>query len=279
MATLRLPWPTCLERAARVPEPDVAALRAVLASAPSAPAPPPHAAAQLTQWRVPRALPDGSCSARPGDLSDFDALRRVYGASAPAAGAAEVRALRRLAALDALVRELQRRTSADWLGVYRVVPSPPAAQPADAGERCLVKEAYAGAPSRPFFPLTAAFAAHSSNATVARRAEAALIADTRALGGEEPYYVCDGKVRAELCAPIVGGADGATVIGIIDAEAFAPGHFSAGVEGAARADLVLLACRLLAECDLLRGMLEEEQEEEQEKEQEGAPAAALAATA
>lgn len=202
-------------------------------------------AAALHGWLVPRRAPGAegeSCSSRPGDLEPYDALTWRYGA--PTEVALDAPPLVRLARLSAALHVLAAATSADWLGVYRIVSSPTDARPSAAGERCLVKEAYLGAPSRPFFPLTAAFAAHSNNSSVALRGEAALIDDTQVLGEDDAYYICDGRVRSELCAPIFDAAG--VVIGIIDAEAFEPGFFNE-----ARVDAVLLACAVLGETNLL----------------------------
>jgi hypothetical protein len=73
--------------------------------------------------------------------------------------------------------------------------------------------------------------------------------DVRALPRDAPYYVCDGKVRAEACVPIVD-AHGA-VVGLLDAEAFAPGAFAAP----AMLGAVLGAAAALGAADLLRGPL------------------------
>ena len=195
----------------------------------------------LTSWPVPREVDGGACSSRPGDTVPFDALRGEYGEAAPAVDARAPR-VRRLARLAALMRALAASTGADWLGVYRVVAR-------GGGATALQKEAYVGSPSRAFFPLTAAFAAHSNNSAVTLSCCARLIDDAHALGDDDAYYVCDARVRSELCAPIVSASG--DVIGIIDAEAFNAGHFS----DPARAAAVLLACELLGECDLLRALL------------------------
>ena len=194
----------------------------------------------LTCWPVPRETDGGACSSRPGDTVPFDALLGEYGEAAPVVDAGAPR-VRRLARLSALMRALVASTGADWLGVYRVVPR--------GGGTALQKEAYTGAPSRAFFPLTADFAAHSNNSAVALSGCARLIGDAHALGDDDAYYVCDARVRSELCAPIVSAAG--VVIGIIDAESFSADHFA----DSARAAAVLLACELLGECDLLRELL------------------------
>lgn len=163
-------------------------------------------AEKLTVWRIPKITPEGTCS-RPGDLEPepFSLLASVYArcadssaAGGSGSGLASFSAdsvIARAAVLHEVVRLIEEATGADWVGVYRAIESPPAAAPRSAGERCLVKEAYRGAPSRPFFPLTPEFAAHSNNSTVAMTAQAILLPDTRKLGDEDPYYVCDAKVR------------------------------------------------------------------------------------
>jgi hypothetical protein len=193
----------------------------------------------LVGWPVPREVSGGACSSRPGDTVPFDALRGEYGQAAADVDVSSAR-VRRLARLAALMRALQAKTSADWLGVYRVVRRD--------GGAALQKEAYVGAPSRAFFPLTVDFAAHSNNSAVALSGCARLIDDAHSLGDDDAYYVCDARVRAELCAPIFSA--GGEVIGIVDAEAFAPAHFDA-----ARTSAVLLACEQLGACDLLRELL------------------------
>jgi L-methionine (R)-S-oxide reductase len=99
--------------------------------------------------------------------------------------------------------------------------------------RHLVKLAYVGRPSRAIFPLTPVFHEISNNAWVAMEARPRLIQDVRTYDG--PYYTCDGDVQSELCVPIL--ADDGEVLGIIDAESFAPGHFTAQ-----RAADILAAC-------------------------------------
>jgi putative methionine-R-sulfoxide reductase with GAF domain len=199
---------------------------------------------------------DGTCS-RPDDLEPepFDVLAHTVGVKSPE-DAGYFAAVRRLAVLKSIVESLAKYTASDWLGVYRVIESPSAARPTSVGEQCLVKESYVGAPSRPFFPLTPAFAELSNNSTVALTGSAILLPDTRKLGAEEPYYVCDGKVRSELCAPITCPSTG-KVIGIIDAESFAPQHYSGSAEGDARTNAILLACQRLGEAGLLVDMLTE----------------------
>lgn len=209
-------------------------------------------AVALCRWRVPKVSPEGTCS-RPDDLmpEPFDLLHAIYGKKLDETPLDDL-LLRRIAVLKVIVMELVEATGADWVGVYRLIKEHPAAP----SPRCLVKEAYHGAPSRPFFPLTAEFAAHSNNSNVAMKKEACIIEDTRSLDPDEPYYICDGKVRSELCAPIVDPASG-ECIGIIDAESFKPKHFGAFFaaesgddEATMRTAAVLLACQKLGEAKL-----------------------------
>lgn len=209
MSSVRLSATECSERAAKakVPFPELnASFVSSHASVDAA------TAEKFTVWRIPKITPEGTCS-RPGDLDPepFNLLASVYARSAdssaaggsgsglasPSASADSVVA--RAAVLHEVVRLIEEATGADWVGVYRTIESPPAAAPRTAGERCLVKEAYRGAPSRPFFPLTPEFAAHSNNSTVAMTAQAILLPDTRKLGDEDPYYVCDAKVSRGSC--------------------------------------------------------------------------------
>lgn len=198
MASIKLAQKDCIERASRsaisFPELDASFVSTYAADVSA------ERARELTVWRIPKITAEGTCS-RPGDLhpEPFDLLAAVYsrrGESAAAVSSAsgEEPVVARAAVLHEVVRRIEEATGADWVGVYRVIESPPAALPHSAGERCLVKEAYRGAPSRPFFPLTPEFAAHSNNSTVAMTAQAILLPDTHKLGDEDPYYVCDAKV-------------------------------------------------------------------------------------
>lgn len=176
--------------------------------------------AALVRYRVPRVTEDGTCS-NPKDLLPvpFDLLSSIYDKSLDDDSSDTRAILKRQWVLSSFVKELAQRTTADWVGVYRRVPSPQV-----PGQLALCKEAYVGAPSRPLFPLTEDFAENSNNSTVGLSGKAILISDTRKLDDDTPYYVCDGSVRAEFCVPIFG--PGNDVIGIIDAEAFKPGHFT-----------------------------------------------------
>ena len=161
----------------------------------------PEEAESLTSWRVPNLSADGSCASGKGGLAPhpFDVCSVL--------GPRDTPLLRRLWALREAMRAVSTVTGAQWAGVYRVLsPAPPVSLPTYPADAVLMKEAYVGAPSRPFFPLTPAFAEASNNATVGLSGCAILIDDTRRLDGATPYYVCDGAVRAELCAPIFGRA-------------------------------------------------------------------------
>lgn len=167
--------------------------------------------AALYTYRVPELGEDGSCSivealaAQPYDLGE------TLGGRSRANS-------RKLWLLQQLLAEVNGRLGADWLGVYQRLPRP-------EGE-ALVKLAYLGLPSRAEFPLTKAFAAKSNNTCVGLSGKGLVIQDVQAhahAGGS--YYVCDPKVKSEVCLPVYG-EDGKP-IGIIDAEAAATDFFDA----------------------------------------------------
>jgi L-methionine (R)-S-oxide reductase len=211
------------------------------------------AAVAMTRWRIPKVSPEGTCS-RPDDLmpEPFDLLATMFSEKVEELPL-DAPVLKRLTVLQGFVAEMVRVTGADWVGIYRTVED----HPATPSKRCLVKESYYGAPSRPFFPLTEEFASHSNNSTVGLTGNACIISDTRELSDDEPYYICDGKVRSELCAPIINSKG--QVIGIIDAESFKPRHFGVDESGDAeafkRTAAVLLACQKLGEADLFVDMI------------------------
>ena len=166
---------------------------------------------------VPELGEGGACSLF-GQLAEqpYD-LRPILGGQNPANDAL-------LADLNAAVAFLSEQNGVDWLGIYRVAVNPD-------GEQVLVKLAYRGAPSRAEFPLTAAFAQVSNNATVGRSGHGRLINSVPAyVAGGGEYYTCDPQVAAELCIPVYH-PDG-TVLGIIDAEAFQENFFDARQLGA-----------------------------------------------
>lgn len=176
----------------------------------------------LWTYPVPAERLDGTCGSGEDLAAMPHNLGSALGVEAAAAGDWEAvkghRESRRLATLREVCERLAESTGGtDWVGVYRVVPH------GRAGQTALMKEAYRGEPSRAFFPLTASFAKGSNNSTVAMERVVTVIHDTAA-GDDGPYYVCDGKVRSEFCAPIVAGSG--EVIGIIDAEAWRPNHFT-----------------------------------------------------
>lgn len=223
-------------------------LAALCASAKSEVSSLPHATLSgLVRYRVPMPAEDGMCAS--GRLHDdpFDLLKEIHG-SPPSGSPRECAILARQWVLAEAVAALTAACGAEWVGIYRSVPTP--GDGGSGGEgRSLVKEAYLGAPSRALFPLTPAFAAGSNNSSVGLTGDAVLIHDTRTLSDDSPYYTCDAKVRSELCVPISARGE---VIGIIDVESFTPSHFTP-----ARVDAVLAAAAALGEWELGVRMLQE----------------------
>ena len=180
--------------------------------------------AALFSYRIPRVTADDETCSRGLNPEPFDLHRALTGMSF-SLSAVDAAHATRLSKLGTVIRHVARCTGAEWAGIYRVVPSDAAVYPVLEGSvTTLLKEAYVGAPSRPYFPLTATFAAKSNNSTVGMSGDAVVIQDTRRLGDETPYYSCDGSVRSELCAPL--RAPDGRIIGIMDVEAFAPGFFT-----------------------------------------------------
>ena len=208
--------------------------------------------ASLRAWKFPEPPKiAGACSRKTADEM-FDALGAAR-ASVP--GLSEEAALSRLRALRAVCALVAEKTNAHWCGIYQVV-QPSAGTDlgpfgGDNGAPNLLKLAYIGAPSRPYFPLTAAFAAGSNNSTVAMSGRAIVYHDILTLPTDSPYYTCDARVRSEACVPIFGPAGSDEVIGIMDVEAFEPDVF----RPAEALGLVLAACAQLSNADLLRGPL------------------------
>jgi L-methionine (R)-S-oxide reductase len=201
--------------------------------------------AALFLYRIPLRTGDEGC-ARAGALEaePFD-LHRAITRRAFDAADADMSLAARLFKLRTVVSHVASSTGAQWAGVYRVVPSDSKAYPdLDGSEYTLLKEAYIGAPSRPFFPLTTHFASKSNNSTVGLTGDAVLIHDTRKLSADTPYYSCDGHVRSELCAPIVDPGSG-SIMGIMDVEAFSPNFFTPE-----RVACVLGSCAQLASVGL-----------------------------
>lgn len=208
----------------------------------------------LRAWPIPMLSADGGCSLGKTSPEPFHLLEELAalsaGESASAANVVEGQQfrLRRLWVLKRVCEALANVTGAEWVGVYQVVP--PSSRYESAGGSSaahnLLKLAYVGAPSRPLFPLTAEFAETSNNSAVALSGNACIIHDVRRLPRDAPYYVCDGKVRSEACVPICDASG--SVIGLIDAESFAPEAFAP----AALLGAVLGAASALGAADLCR---------------------------
>ncbi|KJE95483.1 hypothetical protein CAOG_005932 [Capsaspora owczarzaki ATCC 30864] len=167
----------------------------------------------LYSYRTPKLGPNGTCSISK-DLEEkpFDLGNEVLGVSwQDASVAAASPHTLRLRRLKALMDGLAHICKVDWIGVYRTI------RPADGSAPFLVKEAYNGAPSRAKFPLTEEFATLSNNSWVGMNGKAKFVQNTDTYEG--PYYICDARVKSELCAPIFS-SDGSRVLGIIDAESF-----------------------------------------------------------
>ena len=202
----------------------------------------------LRSWKFPVPPRAGGSCSRKLALEPFDALGA---ARAAVPGSSEQDTLRRLRSLRAICAAVAERTSAQWCGVYQVVEPGGGGGLSefggDDGAANLLKLAYVGAPSRPYFPLTAAFSEGSNNSTVAMSGRAVVYHDVLSLPGDAPYYVCDGQVRAEACVPIFGGRG--EVVGIMDVEAFQPDVFRGEGLG-----VVLAACAELGAANLLRAI-------------------------
>ena len=223
---------------------DLASLASAAAAA--APGLSAEALAALGSYRVPLISADGGCSLpdklQPEPFGILSELTEGQG-EAPAC------AVERLLALRSLCEALAAATGAQWCGVYELVPASErsVAWGGSSAAPCLLKLAYTGAPSRPYFPLTAEFAEHSNNSTVGLTGCTAVYHDVRALRKEMPYYSCDGKVRSEVCSPIFDSSSG-SIIGIMDVEAFQPQAFLEPAKLAA----VLAACEALGASNLLK---------------------------
>ncbi len=134
---------------------------------------------------------------------------------------------RKLANLQSIVSYIELQTGVDWYGIYQSTNTSEGKQ--------LLKLAYHGAPSRPLFPLTQAFATGSNNVQVALSNTGRVINNVEqylAQGGE--YYTCDPKVKSEVCLPLFNLQN--DCVGIIDAEAFNNDFFDE------KALAVLIAC-------------------------------------
>lgn len=166
----------------------------------------------IWQYSVPELGEGGACSLF-GELAaePYDLTAILQGQTAE-----NTLALQKLAQISHFY---QQHSGLDWFGIYQ-------ARSNVAAEPVLVKLAYYGAPSRAEFPLTAEFAAISNNSTVGLSGKARVINDVSGYlqqGGE--YYTCDPKVQAEACLPLFDHSG--TIVGIVDAEDFNKGVFTA----------------------------------------------------
>ena len=198
--------------------------------------------AAVKEWQYPQVVSEGVCSHKLA-ADTFNVLDAVQRAS----GASEASILGRLRALRAVCAFIAEKTGAQWVGVYAVVgPSGDCIKyGGDCNANNLMKLAYIGAPSRPYFPLTQPFADNSNNSTVAMSGDAVVYHDVLALPSDAPYYTCDAQVRSEACVPILDSEG--TVIGIMDAESFSPDCF----RPAESLGIVLAACEQLGQTKLL----------------------------
>jgi putative methionine-R-sulfoxide reductase with GAF domain len=170
----------------------------------------PSALSRLYSYRVPKLSADGSCSlVNELEPTPYDLGRTL--------GGRDLRTSLSLLVLHSLLDKCVEVTQAAWLGVYQ-------ARELESG-RTLVKLAYRGRESRAEFPLTEAFAAKSTNATVGLTGKARVLADVRAhVAAGGGYYECDPAVQAEVCVPVF--TETGALVGIIDAEATQAGFFN-----------------------------------------------------
>ena len=165
------------------------------------------------QYKIPELGEGGSCSLF-GHLQDdpFD-LKSVLLSEQQALDTNLVNSMQML---SQIVDYIVNTSQVDWFGIY---------QNRDTNnEKGLVKLVYHGAPSRPIFPLTSDFSLLSNNVQVALSKKGRVINDIQAYqakGGE--YYICDPKVKSEVCLPILTASG--EMLGIIDAEAFKTDFF------------------------------------------------------
>jgi putative methionine-R-sulfoxide reductase with GAF domain len=183
----------------------------------------------LYTYQVPMMSEDGSCSL----IEEMSPV--PYDLTAILGGRSEA-TTRKLKLINQVVEHATQMSGADWLGVYQ-------ARKSNTGVSLLVKIAYRGRPSRAEFPLTAEFAAHSTNSTVGLEGSARVIDDVAAYVAEGGgFYVCDDAVQSEACVPLFDEAG--KVIGIIDAEA-APKQFFNAERMSVLAALALVVPALL----------------------------------
>eukprot|EP01112_Ceratiomyxa_fruticulosa_P022112 TRINITY_DN8011_c0_g1_i1.p1 TRINITY_DN8011_c0_g1~~TRINITY_DN8011_c0_g1_i1.p1 ORF type:complete len:258 (-),score=50.67 TRINITY_DN8011_c0_g1_i1:165-938(-) len=141
--------------------------------------------------------------------------------------------------LNRIVDELQKITTANWVGIYKKVPIRNEKEKYSG----LVKLVYRGEISRPIFPLTSEFEEISNNSWVGINGKAKIIEDLSVYEG--PYYNCSSSVRSELCVPLKHNGE---IIGIVDAESWIVNFFSnANIENVWR---VLRVCFDLGRSDL-----------------------------
>ena len=190
---------------------------------------------QLYEYPVPALSADGTCSASSGLAAEPFSLRSVL--EVPGDAIERHPTTVRLWRLRRVVQGLADSLGVEWVGVYR------RCHPAGQEAPVLCKEAYVGAPSRAFFPLTQEFARTSNNSTVGLTGNAQVYRDVSSLAEDAPYYPCDSRVKFEVCAPIV--APGGDVIGIVDVEAWRAHHLTdAGIA------LIFHVCRELGDANL-----------------------------
>ncbi|MGO2011107.1 MAG: GAF domain-containing protein [Pseudoalteromonas sp.] len=160
------------------------------------------------QYQIPELGEGGACSLF-GNLQDEPFLLTDYLLQ-------DKSTTLKLEKLKSIVDYVVAETNIDWFGIYQETAT-------DQGPQ-LLKLAYYGAPSRPLFPLTEAFAKISNNVHVALTGKGRIINDVPAYlskGGE--YYTCDPKVKAETCIPLFNAQQ--QCVGIVDGEAFTVNFF------------------------------------------------------
>jgi putative methionine-R-sulfoxide reductase with GAF domain len=186
--------------------------------------------AHLYKFTIPKVVSaDGLVCSKELDPQPYDIGLHVYHIPDDPQVRASHPMTARLEALQRIVSDLARRTQSDWLGVYRMI------------DGVLVKESYVGAPSRIYFPPQ--LYETSTNVRVGADQKTVVISDVAQHDGA--YYECDGRVRSEACVCIRCPRSGRT-LGIIDAESFTPGTFTAD-----RVHMLEIAAMLLAESNLL----------------------------
>jgi L-methionine (R)-S-oxide reductase len=197
-------------------------------------------AADLCRYRVPKLgnEEDGTCGLGL-EKEPFEILEVLAsGLETPRSKETELLRLKRLKLVMAALKE---EVSADWIGVYENT-----LEPKKKEFEQLIKLAYLGAPSRAYFPLTESFAMNSNNSTSCLRKQCIVIHDVaRATSSSTPYYVCDGRVQSEVCAPILS-SDG-VCLGLIDCEAWKSENFTSE-----KVDIILKTAKALSDCNLFR---------------------------